>query len=98
MKPKDPDKVLKETVEKTIDVVGNYVEPGPCNAEDTVQKVVETVDTDEVKAAVEASDKREEATRQAMNSQHPEREANQDPQDEQHPERKERRDRAAGNE
>jgi hypothetical protein len=96
MKPQDdPDKVLKETVEKTIEVVADYVEPGPHNAEETVQKVIETVDNDEVKAAVEASDQREKATREAMNSQHPEREADQDEAD---PERKERRDRAAGNE
>jgi hypothetical protein len=60
--PKDPDKVLKETVEKTIDVVGDYVEPGPRDAEETVQKVIETVDNDTVKEAIEASDaKREDA-------------------------------------
>jgi len=61
--PKDPDKVLKEAVEKTIDVVADYVEPGPRNAEATMEKVIETVDNDEVKAAIEAFDeKRETAT------------------------------------
>jgi len=74
MTQKDPDKVLKETVEKTIEVVTDYVEPVPRNAEETVQQVIETVDNDEVKAAVEASDQRREATGEAMNSQHPEHE------------------------
>jgi hypothetical protein len=75
MKEKDPDKVLKKTVEKTVEVVGDYVEPGPRGAEETVEKVIATVDDKEVKDALEGYDKREEATRRAMNSQHPERES-----------------------
>jgi hypothetical protein len=98
MKPKDePDKVLKETVEKTIDVVADYVRPGPRNDEETIEKVIETVDSDQVKAAVKTSDQLEEDTRRAMNSQHPERDNQKADQDEPGPKREERRDRAAGN-
>jgi hypothetical protein len=58
MKSEDPGKVLKEAVEKTIDVVDDYVEPGSRNAEETVQKVIETVDNIEVKGALEALDRK----------------------------------------
>jgi hypothetical protein len=88
MKPQDdPDKVLKKKFEKTIEAVADYVEPGPRNAEETVEKVIETVDNNEVKEALEGfDDKRERAIHIA----------DQDHQDDPIPERKERRDRAAG--
>lgn len=63
--PKDPNKVLKETVEKTIDIVADHVEPGPRKAEETVEKVIETVDNDEVKNAIVASDEVHEAAKGA---------------------------------
>jgi hypothetical protein len=48
---RDPDKVLKKAVEKTIEAVA-----GPRDAEVTVQKVVETVDNGEVKGALDGFD------------------------------------------
>jgi hypothetical protein len=57
-KPQDPDKVLKQTVERTIDAVADYVESGPRNAEETVEKVIETVDNEEVKDALEGFDEK----------------------------------------
>jgi hypothetical protein len=60
---KDPDKVLKETVEKTIDEVVDYVEPGPREAEDTVEKVIETVNNDKVKEALQGFDQKRDQAR-----------------------------------
>jgi hypothetical protein len=60
----DPDNVLKKAVEKTIGIVADYVEPGPRNAEETVEEVLEAVDNDEVKEALEQFDEtREEAVK-----------------------------------
>jgi hypothetical protein len=52
----DPDKVLKKAVEKTIGIVAQYVEPGTRNAEETVEKVIEAVDNEKVKEALEGFD------------------------------------------
>lgn len=52
----DPDKVLKKAVEKTIGIVAEYVEPAPRNAEETVEKVIKTIDNERVKEALEGFD------------------------------------------
>lgn len=55
---RDPDKVLKKAVELTIEIVSDYVEPGPRDAEQTVGKIIETIDTEEVESALEDFDRK----------------------------------------
>lgn len=68
--PQDPDKVLKKAVEETIGIVAEYVEPGPRNAEETVEKVIETVDNQKVKDALEGFDEKRRRAMQIADQDH----------------------------
>ena len=54
----DPDKRLKKAVEDSIEIIAEHIEPGPRDCEKTVNELTETLDNNEVKAALEGFDEK----------------------------------------
>jgi hypothetical protein len=55
----DPDKRLKKAVEDSLEIIGDYIQPGERDCETTLNKLSETLDNREVQRAVEQSEKQE---------------------------------------
>lgn len=62
---KNPDKVIKEAVKGAQHTLAEYVHPGERNAEDTVEKLLTTLDDNDVNEAILESDRNEDRERKA---------------------------------
>lgn len=56
---KNPDKVIKQAVKEAQHTLAEYVHPGERDAEDTVEKLLTTLDGNDVNEAILESDRNE---------------------------------------